>query len=73
MNERINNLVERINEFLVRKPGVLPLVGILLIFVNFVLQLFPGPEAWIARSNLLLHIGLVISVIGLMLVNVYRH
>lgn len=73
MDERINELVERINGFLVRKPGALPLVGLGLIVVNFVLQLFPGPEAWIARSNLFLHIGLILSLVGLLLVNVYRH
>lgn len=73
MDERINELVERINGFLVRKPGALPLVGLGLIIVNFVLQLFPGPEAWIARSNLFLHLGLILSLVGLLLVNVYRH
>ncbi|HZD10615.1 MAG TPA: hypothetical protein VE553_04665 [Candidatus Binatia bacterium] len=73
MDEWINSLVERVNDFLVRKPGALPLFGVGLIVVNFVLQLFPGPDAWIARSNLLLHVGLVLSLIGLLLVNVYRH
>lgn len=73
MDERLNQLIERINEFLVRKPGVLPLVGVALICFNFLLQLFPGPDAWIAQSNLFLHVGLVISLIGLLLVNVYRH
>lgn len=73
MDERINELVERINGFLMRKPGALPLVGVGLIVVNFVLQLFPGSEAWIARSNLFLHLGLILSLIGLLLVNVYRH
>ena len=73
MNERINNFIERINEFLMRKPGALPLVGIGLIVLNFVLQVFPGPEAWIVGSNLFLHLGLVVSLLGLMLVNVYRH
>jgi len=73
MDDRINDLVERINGFLVRKPGVLPLIGVGLIVVNFVLQLFPGPEAWIVRSNLFLHVGLIASLIGLLLVNVYRH
>ncbi len=73
MNEWINELVERINGFLVRKPGALPLAGVGLIVVNLVLQLFPGPDAWIARSNLFLHLGLIMSLVGLLLVNVYRH
>jgi hypothetical protein len=72
MNERINNLFERINDFLVRWPGALPLAGLALILVNFALQLFPGPGFWIVDVNLLLHLGLLISIIGLLLVNVYR-
>lgn len=73
MDEWINEQVERMNGFLMRKPGALPLVGVGLIVLNFILQVFPGPEAWIVRSNLFLHLGLVVSLIGLLLVNVYRH
>lgn len=73
MDQWINEVVERINRFLVRQPGFLPLVGLLFIAVNFLLQIWPGPDRWIAASNLFLHLGLIISVIGLLLVNVYRH
>lgn len=73
MDQWINERVERINDFLVRKPGILPLVGVGLIVLNFVLQIFLGTEWWIVRTNLFLHLGLVVSVIGLLLVNVYRH
>lgn len=73
MDDWMNEQVERINAFLAGKPGVLPLVGLGLIVLNFFLQLFPGPEVWIVRSNLFLHLGLIVSIIGLLLVNVYRH
>ncbi len=73
MEQRINELVERINAFMMQRPGVLPLVGLGLIVINLLLQLYPGPDSWIAASNLFLHLGLIISVIGLLLVNVYRH
>jgi hypothetical protein len=73
MDEQINELVERINRFLVRQPGLAPLAGLLLIVANFLLQIWPGPDSWIAASNLLLHLGLIISIVGLLLVNVYRH
>jgi hypothetical protein len=72
MDRRINDMVERVNAFLVQKPGLLPLAGLALIVLNFVLQIFPGREAWIAGSHLFLHLGLVVSIIGLLLVNVYR-
>ena len=73
MDQQINELVERVNNFMVRRPGILPLVGVLFILFNFLLHLYPGPDAWIAESNLLLHIGLLLSIVGLLLVNVYRH
>lgn len=73
MDQRINELVERVNEFLVQRPGVLPLAGLGLIVFNLLLQIYPGPEAWIAASDLFLHLGLIVSVVGLLLVNVYRH
>ncbi len=73
MDAWINELVERINSFFMRKPGVLPVVGLGLIVLNFLVQLYPGQGAWIAHSNLFLHLGLIISLVGLLLVNVYRH
>lgn len=73
MDERINELVEQVNDFMVRRPGIVPLAGLLLIILNLLLQFYPGPDAWIADSNLFLHLGLLVSVIGLLLVNVYRH
>ena len=73
MDRRINEIIERINAFMVRRPGVLPLAGVGFILFNFLLQIYPGPDAWIADSNLFLHVGLVLSVVGLLLVNVYRH
>ena len=73
MGRQINELVERINAFMVRRPGTLPLAGLGLILVNFLLQIYPGPDTWIAGSNLFLHLGLILSIVGLLLVNVYRH
>ena len=73
MDAWINELVERINSFFMRKPGVLPVVGLGLIVLNFLVQLYPGQGAWIVHSNLFLHLGLIISLVGLLLVNVYRH
>ncbi len=72
MNDRMNSLLERINDFLARWPGALPLAGLALILINFALQLFPGPGYWIVDVNLFLHLGLLISIIGLLLINVYR-
>jgi hypothetical protein len=72
MDERINSLIEQINDFMVERPGVVPMTGILLIALNLLMQIYPGPENWIAASNLFLHLGLILSVAGLLLINVYR-
>ena len=73
MNQRINALTEWLNRFLEKRPGFLPLLGVLLIAVNLVLQFVPGPGTWIADTNLFLHVGLLVSIIGILLISVYRH
>ena len=55
-----------VSEFLSRRKGLLPLVGVLLILVNLVLQ-FTLPPGWLVSTNLLLHVGLVIAILGLMI------
>ncbi len=72
MNERINQLLERLNDIMVKWPGLLPLVGIGFILLNLLLHLFPGRGYWLVDANLFLHLGLLISLLGLLLVNVYR-
>ncbi len=62
--------LKRIGDFLARVPGLPVLVGLGLILLNFVLQLLPSWPVidWMADVNLLLHLGLVISLIGLLLI-----
>jgi hypothetical protein len=65
MIQWLSKSVDKASEFLSSRKGLLPIVGILLIIANFVLQFFlPG---WISNSNLFLHLGLVIAIFGLML------
>ena len=65
MIQRFNNFIDKASEFLAPRKGLLPIIGLLLIILNFILQfLFPG---WVTETNLLLHAGLVVSILGLML------
>lgn len=65
----MNNLVERLNDFFAKWPGLLPLFGVLLVILNLLLQFYPGPgSGWFVDSNILLHIGVITSIIGLLLV-----
>jgi hypothetical protein len=62
--------LERITNFLARYPGLPVLLGLVLILINFVFQLLPPWPVigWMAQVNLCLHLGLVTSLIGLLLI-----
>jgi hypothetical protein len=65
----MNDLVERLNDFFAERPGLLPVIGVVLVVLNLLLQFFPGPgSGWFVDSNVLLHIGVIISTIGLLLI-----
>jgi hypothetical protein len=68
MDNFMNRFVDKAAEFLAKRPGFLPLVGVGLIVLNFVLQIFPGSSYWFVDANLFLHLGLVITIFGLLLV-----
>ena len=62
----MSKLVDKLSDYLSRRKGLLPLVGILIILANLVLQ-FILPPGWLRDSQLLLHIGVIVSIFGLML------
>lgn len=62
----MNDLLDRVSEFLSKYPGLLPLAGLVLIILNLILQIFPG--SWFVDRHILLHIGLIMSLIGLLLI-----
>ncbi|MBA4379680.1 MAG: hypothetical protein C0393_03160, partial [Anaerolinea sp.] len=61
----LNTLLDKLSEFLAHCKGLLPLLGILLILANLILQFLP--PGWLAQSNLLLHIGVILAILGMML------
>ena len=46
-----------------KNKGLPILIGILLIILNFLTQLF-FPGTWVAETGLLLHLGLVLALLG---------
>ena len=61
----LSKLIDKLSDFLARRKGLLPLLGLLFIIANLILQfVFPG---WLASTNLLLHVGLIVAILGLML------
>jgi hypothetical protein len=66
MSNWLSKLLDRASEFLAHRKGLLPLAGILLIILNFILNLIPG-IGWFATSHLLLHLGVIIAILGFLL------
>lgn len=62
----MNDFLDKVGHFLGERPGLLPLIGIGLIILNFILQLFPNN--WVSDVNLFLHIGLIVSLMGILLI-----
>ena len=65
MFQWMNNMLDKISEYLASRKGLLPLIGIALIIINFILQFLP--VGWLKDTNLFLHLGLVIAIFGLLL------
>jgi hypothetical protein len=68
MDKFINNLLDKSSDFLARKPGFLPMLAVVFIVLNLLLQIFPGSDYWLASSNLFLHVGVIMGLIGILLV-----
>jgi hypothetical protein len=65
MYQWLNKMVDRLSDYLAQRKGLLPFIGLILIIANLCLQF--TVSGWVQASNLLLHIGLIIAILGLML------
>ncbi len=63
----ISRLLDWLSEFLAHRKGLLPLLGIVLVIINFVLQFFFPLDHWLTGTNLLMHLGVIIAIFGMML------
>lgn len=61
-----SKLVDKSSEYFAHRKGLLPMIGILLIIVNFVLPFFMASN-FITVSNLFLHLGVIVAIFGFML------
>jgi hypothetical protein len=61
-----SKFLDHASEYLAHRKGLLPLLGIALIIANLlVVSIFPS--GFLVETNLLLHVGLIIALLGLML------
>lgn len=63
--QSFSRLLDKISAYLAARKGLLPLIGIGLVALNFVFRL--APLGWVTRTDLFLHLGIILAVLGLML------
>jgi hypothetical protein len=63
--QQFSRFLDTISNFLAARKGLLPIIAILLVIANFILQFFP--LGWLGSSNLLLHLGIIIAILGFLL------
>ena len=67
------DLVDNISNFLAQRKGLPVFVGVGLVLVSLVLNLFPalreaaGFWGWLIHGNLLLHLGVIIGLLGILI------
>ena len=62
----MSKFLDHMSEYLAHRKGLLPIIGLILIVINLILQ-FIIPGNFLATTNLFLHIGLIVAIFGLML------
>jgi hypothetical protein len=62
----MSKLLDHMSEFLAHRKGLLPIIGLILILINLIVQ-FVFPGNFLATTNLFLHVGLIVAILGLML------
>ena len=66
MTSWFNRFLDRMSEFLAQRKGFLPMLGLGLIIANLILELVL-PGSWLATTDLLLQLGLIIAILGFLL------
>ena len=66
MSQKLNKVLDYLSETLAARKGLLLILAILLVVLNYVLQFVPG-AGWVAQTNLLLHLGVIIGLTGVMI------
>jgi hypothetical protein len=66
MAEKLNLLLDRMSDFLAHRKGLLPFLGLVMVLANAILQFLPV-SGWFVQTNLLLHLGIILAILGILL------
>ena len=64
--KRLSRLVDRASDYFAHRKGLLPLLGILLVIINYILPFLIGLNI-VTQSNLFVHLGVFVAIFGIML------
>lgn len=65
MIDRLSTFIDIVSEYFAHRKGLLPLIGMLLVLINFILQVVPA--GWLSRTNFFLHLGILVGFLGFIL------
>jgi len=63
----LSRLIDNASDYFAHRKGLLPLLGILLVIINYILPFIFGLDNVVTASNLFLHLGVIIAIFGMML------
>ena len=62
----LSRLIDNASNYFAHRKGLLPLIGIVLVIINYILPFIIGINV-ITGTNLFLHVGVIIAIFGMML------
>ena len=62
----LSKLVDNASNYFAHRKGLLPLIGIALVILNYILPFLIGMNL-VTQSNLFLHLGVIVAILGFML------
>ena len=65
MGQGLSHFIDKLSEFLAVRKGLIPLIGLALVLVNFGLQFVPA-AGWLAQSDFFLHLGVIVAILGIL-------
>ena len=64
----LSKILDGISDYVSAHRGVPVLIGVLLVVLNYVLLIIPGVQlGFVETTNLLLHVGVIVGLIGVLL------
>jgi hypothetical protein len=63
--QRLNRFLDWFSNFFAHRKGLLPMIGLLLVIANLILSFLV--RSWLVDTNLLLHLGVILTIFGFLI------